>query len=148
MQGYYGKPEATAEVMREGWFCTGDIGSLDGDGYLTILDRKKELIVTAGGKNIAPNPIEAELKRSPLVAEAVLIGDRRPYGAALLVPDFAALGARIAAEGASREEIVERADVVELFDEVGRMSMPDWPGTSRSSGLYCCRRSSLSRRAS
>ena len=74
--------------------------------------------MTAGGKNIAPNPIEAELKRSPLVAEAVLIGDRRPYVAALLVPDFAALGARIAAEGASREEIVERADVVELFDEV------------------------------
>ena len=118
MQGYYGKPEATAEVMREGWFCTGDIGSLDSDGYLTILDRKKELIVTAGGKNIAPNPIEAELKRSPLVAEAVLIGDRRPYVAALIVPDFAALGARIAVEGASREEIVERADVVELFDDV------------------------------
>jgi len=118
MQGYYGKPEATAEVMRDGWFCTGDIGSLDDDGYLTILDRKKELLVTAGGKNIAPNPIEAELKRSPLVAEAVLIGDRRPYVTALLVPDFAALGARTAFEGASREEIVERADVVELFDEV------------------------------
>ena len=118
MQGYYGKPEATAEVMRDGWFCTGDIGSLDDDGYLTILDRKKELIVTAGGKNIAPNPIEAELKRSPLVAEAVLIGDRRPYVAALLVPDFAALATRVDVESASREEIVERADVVELFDEV------------------------------
>ena len=118
MQGYYGKPEATAEVMRDGWFCTGDIGSLDDDGYLTILDRKKELIVTAGGKNIAPNPIEAELKRSPLVAEALLIGDRRPYVAALLVPDFAALGARIGVEGASREEMVERTDVVELFDDV------------------------------
>ena len=118
MQGYYGKPEATAEVMRDGWFCTGDIGSLDDDGYLTILDRKKELIVTAGGKNIAPNPIEAELKRSPLVAEAVLIGDRRPYVAALLVPDFAALATRVDGEGASREEIVERAAVVELFDEV------------------------------
>ena len=118
MQGYYGKPEATADVMRDGWFCTGDIGSLDDDGYLTILDRKKELIVTAGGKNIAPNPIEAELKRSPLVAEAVLIGDRRPYVSALLVPDFAALAAHTGAEGAPREEIVERADVVALFDEV------------------------------
>ena len=118
MQGYYGKPEATAEVMRDGWFCTGDIGSLDDDGYLTILDRKKELIVTAGGKNIAPNPIEAELKRSPLVAEAVLIGDRRPYVSALLVPDFAALAAQAGAEGASREEVVERPGVVALFDEV------------------------------
>ena len=117
MQGYYGKPEATAEVMRDGWFCTGDIGSLDDDGYLTILDRKKELIVTAGGKNIAPNPIEAELKRSPLVAEAVLIGDRRPYVAALLVPDFAALATRADIEGVSREEMVERSDVVALFDE-------------------------------
>ena len=118
MQGYYGKPGATAEVMRDGWFCTGDIGSLDDDGYLTILDRKKELIVTAGGKNVAPNPIEAELKRSPLVGEAVLIGDRRPYVAALLVPDFAALAAKVDAGSASRDEIVERPDVVALFDEV------------------------------
>ncbi len=125
MQGYYGKPAATAEVMRDGWFCTGDIGSLDDDGYLTILDRKKELIVTAGGKNIAPNPIEAELKRSALVAEAVLIGDRRPYVSALLVPDFAALAAHTGTgpAGASREEIVERPDVVALFDEVvGRVN--------------------------
>ena len=118
MQGYYGKPEATAAVMRDGWFCTGDIGSLDDDGYLTILDRKKELIVTAAGKNIAPNPIETELKRSPLVAEALLVGDRRAYVAALLVPDFAALAARTAVEGASREELVERPEVVALFDDV------------------------------
>ena len=118
MQGYYGKPEETAAVMRDGWFCTGDIGSLDDDGYLTILDRKKELIVTAGGKNIAPNPIEAELKRSPLVAEAVLVGDRRPYVSALLVPDFAALATRVEVEGAARDEIVERPDVVALFDAV------------------------------
>lgn len=119
MQGYHGKPEATAEVLRDGWFCTGDIGSLDEDGYLTILDRKKELIVTAGGKNIAPNPIEAELKRSPLVAEAVLIGDRRPFVAALLVPDFEALAAGAGVpDGLSREEIVARPDVIARFDEV------------------------------
>ena len=118
MQGYYGKPGETAEALRDGWLRTGDVGSLDEDGYLTILDRKKELIVTAGGKNVAPNPIEAALKRSPLVAEAVLVGDRRPYVAALLVPDFAALSARAAVEGASRAEIVERPDVVALFDEV------------------------------
>ena len=118
MQGYYGKPEATADVLRDGWFCTGDIGSLDGDGYLTILDRKKELIVTAGGKNVAPNPIEAALKRSPFVAEAVLIGDRRPYVSALLVPDFAALAAQGGVEGASREEMVQRPDVVARFDKI------------------------------
>ena len=118
MQGYYGKPGETAEALRDGWLRTGDVGSLDEDGYLTILDRKKELIVTAGGKNVAPNPIEAALKRSPLVAEAVLVGDRRPYVSALLVPDFAALSARAAVGGASRAEIVERPDVVALFDEV------------------------------
>ena len=118
MQGYYGRPDATAEVLRDGWFHTGDIGSLDDDGYLTITDRKKELLVTAGGKNVAPSPIEAALKRSPLVAEAVLLGDRRPYIAALLVPDFTALAARTAAEGASLEELVERADVVRLFEDV------------------------------
>jgi len=118
MRGYYGKPEATAEVLRDGWFHTGDIGSLDADGYLTLLDRKKDLIVTAGGKNVAPNPVEAELKRSPLVAEAVLVGDRRPYVAALLVPDFAALAARAGGGDASREAVVERPEVVALFDEV------------------------------
>lgn len=117
MQGYYGKPEATAEVLRDGWFHTGDIGSLDEDGYLTITDRKKELLVTAGGKNVAPSPIEAALKRSPLVAEAVLLGDRRPYIAALLVPDFAALAARLPGGDASREELCEREDVARLFEE-------------------------------
>ena len=148
MQGYYGKPKATAEVMRDGWFCTGDIGSIDDDGYLTILDRKKELIVTAGGKNIAPNPIEAELKRSPLVAEAVLIGDRRPYVSALLVPDFAALAGHVAVEGASREEVAERPDVVALFDEVVERVNAGWPGTNRSSARPCFPPSSASRPAS
>jgi long-chain acyl-CoA synthetase len=88
MKGYYKKPEETRDVFENGWFKTGDIGFIDADGFLTITDRKKDLIVTAGGKNIAPQPIENVLKTNPYIANAVVIGDRRRYVAALIVPNF------------------------------------------------------------
>ncbi len=121
MSGYYNKPEATADVLKDGWFHTGDIGTIDSEGYLSITDRKKDLLVTSGGKKIAPQPIEATLKRSPLVAEAILLGERRKFAAALLIPDFPALERRLQALGrppGAREELVARADVVSLYQEV------------------------------
>jgi long-chain acyl-CoA synthetase len=121
MAGYYNKPQATADAVRDGWFHTGDVGHLDAEGYLTITDRKKDLLVTSGGKKIAPQPIEAVLKRSPIVAEAILLGDRRKFAVALIVPDFAALERRLHDLGrapSEREALVTRADVVALYQEI------------------------------
>jgi long-chain acyl-CoA synthetase len=92
MQGYWNLPEATAEVIdADGWFHTGDIGEIDAEGFLRITDRKKELIINAYGKNVAPAPIENALKASRFIGQAVVIGDRRKFLSALLVPDFEAL---------------------------------------------------------
>jgi long-chain acyl-CoA synthetase len=86
-QGYFKEPEATAAALEGGWFHTGDVGEVDSEGYLKITDRKKDLIITAGGKNVAPQYIENMLKFSPYITDAVVIGDRRKYITALIVID-------------------------------------------------------------
>jgi long-chain acyl-CoA synthetase len=88
MEGYYKMEVETNEAMESGWFRTGDIGHLDEEGFLVITDRKKDILVTAGGKNVAPQPIENLLKTNPFIMNAVVIGDRRKFISALLVPDF------------------------------------------------------------
>jgi len=92
MKEYRNKPDKTAETIVDGWLLTGDIGEIDEEGYVTILDRKKELIINAAGKNMSPANIEAQIKvASPLINQAVTVGDGRPYNVALIVldPDFA-----------------------------------------------------------
>jgi len=85
--GYYGKPEKTAETVVDGWLHTGDVGVLDADGFLTITDRMKDIIITAGGKNVTPSEFENQLKFSPFITDAVVIGDKRPYLVALVMID-------------------------------------------------------------
>jgi long-chain acyl-CoA synthetase len=102
MKGYLNKPEETAAVLKDGWFATGDIGELDAEGYLRITDRKKDLLKTSNGKYIAPQPIENQLKLSPHVLNAVVLGDRQKFPAALVVP----------APGAGREQVQAAVDAV------------------------------------
>jgi long-chain acyl-CoA synthetase len=108
--GYYKDPEATAEVLSDdGWFRTGDVGEIDADGFLRITDRKKDLIITAGGKNIAPQNLENALKASRFVSQAIVVGDRRPYVTALLTLDEA----EVASSGRDPQQLAQ-----ELVDQV------------------------------
>ena len=122
MKGYYKKPEATAAVIdADGWFHTGDIGELDDRNFLRITDRKKDLIVTSGGKNIAPQPIECRLKSNPLVGEIVMVGNRRNYPAAVIVPAFENLEAWAKKEGlasAERGALLSAPEVKALYDRI------------------------------
>jgi long-chain acyl-CoA synthetase len=106
-QGYWNNEEATAEAIQDGWFHTGDIGELDSDGYLKITGRKKELIVTAGGKNVAPAVLEDRLQAHPLISQSVVVGDRQPFIAALITIDQEGFAAWLASAGKPASASVE-----------------------------------------
>jgi long-chain acyl-CoA synthetase len=124
MRGYFGRPDETRAVIIDGWFHTGDIGAIDEKGYLRITDRKKELLVTSGGKKIAPQPIEERLRADPLVNEAMVVGDRRHFPAALIAPNIRALAARLGMDEHHVRSQVGAEDVRAIYqpivDEVNR----------------------------
>jgi len=120
-KGYWNRPEETRDAFVDGWFKTGDIGQLDRDGYLSITDRKKDLIKTSGGKFIAPQPIENSLKLNPLIGTAVVIGDRRKFPAVLIAPHFPVLEDWARAnqvDFASRQSLVANAKVQALYEGI------------------------------
>jgi long-chain acyl-CoA synthetase len=119
-QGYWRRPEETRAVFAGEWLRTGDIGRLDADGFLTITDRKRDLLKTTAGKFIAPQPIEVRLRAHPLVAEALVLGDRRKFAAALIAPHFPALEdwASSRGLGGSRQHLVADARVLALYKEI------------------------------
>jgi long-chain acyl-CoA synthetase len=127
MKGYWNNDQATAEVIdEEGWFHTGDVGEFDRDGFLRITDRIKNIIVTAGGKNIAPAPIENEASLSPYVGQVVMIGDKRPFPVLLVVPDFENLSAWAKEQGidtSDKQALVRDHRVRELIEKetLGRL---------------------------
>jgi long-chain acyl-CoA synthetase len=129
MTGYYGKPQATADAVDpDGWFHTGDIGLLDDGGFLKITDRKKDLIVTAGGKNIAPQPIESLVKTSKYVTNAVMLGDRRKFPIMLVVPNLQTLAAWATRQGIppmEPEALLRVAEVVLKLDREVRTTLRD-----------------------
>jgi long-chain acyl-CoA synthetase len=120
-QGYWNRPEETENAFEDGWFKTGDIGHIDADGYLSVTDRKKELIKTSGGKFIAPQPIENSLKLNPLVGAAAIVGDKRKFAFAIVSPNFALLEAWARENhvaSASRGELIAHPRVQELYDSI------------------------------
>ncbi len=122
MQGYYRLPEKTAEVITsDGWFRTGDVGIIDAEGFLAITDRKKDLIKTSGGKYIAPQPIENELKTSRYVTQAVVVGNKRKYASVLIVPNFDNLAAWARQQGLPADDpgaLIAQPQVEDLYEEV------------------------------
>jgi long-chain acyl-CoA synthetase len=109
LRGYWRNPKATAEAMDGEWFKTGDIGELDDDGFLSITGRKKELLVTAGGKNVAPAPLEDPLRANPLIGQAVVLGDQKPFVSALISLDAEMLPIWLGNNGANKDMTLAQA---------------------------------------
>lgn len=127
MKGYYNDTESTAEVLADdGWFSTGDIGEIDGDGYLKITDRKKNILITSQGKNVAPAPMENALATSAYVDQVVILGDKRKFISALIVPNFETVKNYLASLGKSvsaNQAIIEHPDVLKLIESEVEKSM-------------------------
>ena len=120
-KGYWNNPAETANAFEDDWFRTGDIGNIDAEGFLSITDRKKDLIKTSGGKFIAPQPIEAKLKLSPLVAHPIVIGNGRKFASAIISPNFPALEQWARERGItfqSREQLVNDPKILEEFQRI------------------------------
>ncbi len=120
-RGYWNRPEETKNAFIEDWFKTGDIGNIDGDGYLSVTDRKKDLIKTSGGKFIAPQPIENSLKLNPLIGTAAVLGDKRKFPAVIISPTFVSLEHWAQLNDipfASRDELIAHARVQALYEEI------------------------------
>jgi len=120
-KGYWNRPEETKAAVVDGWFKTGDIGNIDADGYLSVTDRKKDLIKTSGGKFIAPQPIENSLKLNPLIGTAAILGDRRKFPAVLVSPNFVPLEAWAKENGipfTSRAELIANPKVQALYEGI------------------------------
>jgi long-chain acyl-CoA synthetase len=118
MTGYYHMEDETAEAFAGGWFHTGDIGHLDPDGFLRITDRKKDLIVTSSGKNVAPQPIENQLRLIPYFDNVVVVGDRKNFLSALIVANYDALAAYARAHNIRFESSRELVNMPEVHDLV------------------------------
>jgi long-chain acyl-CoA synthetase len=122
-QGYWNKPKANAESFdADGWFLTGDVARFDEDGFLYITDRKKDLLKTSGGKLIAPQPIENQLKGDALVGNAAVVGDKRKFASVIISPNFPVLESWAKEKGIafeSRQQLVAHPEVLALYQQVG-----------------------------
>jgi long-chain acyl-CoA synthetase len=115
--GYHHAEEATREAFDDGWFRTGDIGALDDDGHLMITGRKKEIIVTAGGKNVAPAELEDPIRANPIISQVVVVGDQRPFIAALVTLDAEMLPAWLKNKGEDEHTALEQAATLPVVRE-------------------------------